>query len=50
VVVGEGDVLRPGRKINNPFLYNGTREIFESASFNYEGEKGKNLCIMRRTI
>jgi hypothetical protein len=50
VVVGEGDVLRPGRKINNSFLYNGTREICERASFEYEGEKGKNHCIMRRMI
>jgi GNAT superfamily N-acetyltransferase len=39
-----------GNKINNSFLYNGTREIFEKAGFNYKGEKGKNHCIMRKTI
>jgi hypothetical protein len=39
-----------GRKINNSFLYNGTKEIFEAAGFYYEGEKGKNHCIMRKTI
>jgi GNAT superfamily N-acetyltransferase len=39
-----------GRKINNSFLYNGTKEIFEAAGFSYEGEEGKNHCIMRKTI
>jgi hypothetical protein len=39
-----------GRKISNSFLYNGTKEIFEKAGFNYEGKKGKNHCIMRKTI
>jgi GNAT superfamily N-acetyltransferase len=38
-----------GRKVSNSFLYNGTREIFEKAGFNYEGKKGKNHCIMRKT-
>lgn len=39
-----------GQKVNNSFLYNGTREIFEEAGFTYEGPKGKNHCIMRRTL
>ena len=39
-----------GRKISNSFLYNGTKDIFEKAGFNYEGNKGKNHCIMRKTI
>ncbi len=39
-----------GKKASNSFLYNGTREIFEKAGFSYEGEKGKNHCIMRKTI
>lgn len=39
-----------GRKISNSFLYNGTKEIFEKAGFNYEGKKGQNHCIMRKTI
>jgi hypothetical protein len=39
-----------GRKISNSFLYNGAKEIFEKAGFNYEGKKGKNHSIMRKTI
>jgi hypothetical protein len=39
-----------GKKISNSFLYNGTREIFEQSGFTYEGVKGKNHCIMRKTI
>jgi GNAT superfamily N-acetyltransferase len=39
-----------GKKISNSFLYNGTREMFEKAGFHYEGPKGKNHCIMRKTI
>lgn len=39
-----------GKKINNSFLYNGTKEIFEKAGFHYEGQKGKNHCIMRKII
>lgn len=39
-----------GKKVSNSFLYNGTRTIFEQAGFSYEGDKGKNHCIMRKTI
>jgi GNAT superfamily N-acetyltransferase len=39
-----------GNKVSNSFLYNGTRGIFEKAGFSYEGKKGKNHCIMRKTI
>jgi hypothetical protein len=39
-----------GGKVSNSFLYNGTREIFEQAGFRYEGKKGKNHCIMRKTL
>lgn len=39
-----------GKKVSNSFLYNGTREIFERAGFRYEGKKGKNHCIMRKTV
>jgi GNAT superfamily N-acetyltransferase len=39
-----------GKKVSNSFLYNGTRGIFEEAGFTYEGPKGKNHCIMRKTI
>jgi hypothetical protein len=39
-----------GKKISNSFLYNGTKEIFEESGFTYEGNKGKNHCIMRKTV
>ena len=39
-----------GKKVSNSFLYNGTRQIFEKAGFSYEGKKGINHCIMRKTI
>ena len=39
-----------GKKVSNSFLYNGTREIFDRAGFSYEGKKGKNHCIMRKTV
>lgn len=39
-----------GKKTSNSFLYNSTRQIFERAGFSYEGKKGKNHCIMRKTI
>lgn len=39
-----------GKKVSNSFLYNGTKEIFVQAGFSYEGQKGKNHCIMRKTI
>ncbi len=39
-----------GKRINNSFLYNGAKDMFEKAGFHYEGKKGKNHCIMRITI
>lgn len=39
-----------GRRVSSSFLYNGTKQIFERAGFEYEGQKGKNHCIMRKTI
>jgi hypothetical protein len=39
-----------GQKVSNSFLYNGTRGIFEEAGFTYEAPKGKNHCIMRKTV
>ena len=39
-----------GRKVSNSFLNNGTKHIFEKAGFSYESNKGKNHCIMRKTI
>jgi hypothetical protein len=31
-------------------LYNGTRSLFEKAGFSYERPKGKNHCVIRRTV
>ncbi len=40
----------PGKKTSASFLYNGTRNLFERAGFSYERPKGKNHCVMRRTV
>jgi hypothetical protein len=40
----------PGKNISSSFLYNGTKQIFEQAGFNYEGKKGKNHCVMRTLV
>jgi GNAT superfamily N-acetyltransferase len=39
-----------GAKVSASFLYNGTRSLFEKAGFTYERPKGKNHCVMRRTV
>jgi hypothetical protein len=39
-----------GKRISGSFLYNGTRSFFENAGFSYERSKGKNHCVMRRTV
>ena len=39
-----------GKRTSGSFLYNGTRSLFEKAGFSYERPKGKNHCVMRRTI
>jgi GNAT superfamily N-acetyltransferase len=39
-----------GNKANASFLYNGTRNLFEQAGFEYERPKGKNHCVMRTRI
>jgi GNAT superfamily N-acetyltransferase len=39
-----------GKRISGSFLYNGTRSLFEKAGFSYERPKGKNHCVMRRTV
>ncbi|HSJ28187.1 MAG TPA: GNAT family N-acetyltransferase [Acidimicrobiia bacterium] len=38
------------KKVSGSFLYNGTRSLFERAGFEYQRPKGKNHCVMRRTI
>lgn len=40
----------PGRKTSASFLYNGTRNMFERAGFEYERRKGKNHCVMRKVV
>lgn len=40
----------PGRKVSSSFLYNATRGMFDRAGFTYEHSKGKNNCIMRKTV
>jgi hypothetical protein len=32
------------------FLYNGTRSLFEQAGFDYDRQKGKNHCVMSKTV
>jgi GNAT superfamily N-acetyltransferase len=39
-----------GKRTSGSFLYNGTRSLFEKARFSYERSKGKNHCVMRRTV
>jgi len=39
-----------GKRTSGSFLYNGTRSLFEKAGFSYERSKGKNHCVMRRTV
>ena len=39
-----------GKKISASFLYSATRSVFEKAGFSYDRPKGKNHCVMRRTV
>jgi GNAT superfamily N-acetyltransferase len=39
-----------GKRTSGSFLYNGTRSLFEQAGFGYDRAKGKNHCVMRRTV
>lgn len=39
-----------GKKVSASFLYNGTRSLFEQAGFNYDRPKGKNHCVMTKTV
>ena len=38
------------KKVSASFLYNATRAMCERAGFSYVGPKGKNHCIMRKTV
>ncbi len=39
-----------GKRVSASFLYNGTRSLFERAGFTFDRPKGKNHCVMRRTV
>jgi hypothetical protein len=39
-----------GKKISASFLYNTTRSLYEQTGFTYDRPKGKNHCVMRRTV
>ena len=39
-----------GKKIPSTFLYNTTRSLYEQTGFSYDRPKGKNHCVMRRTV
>jgi GNAT superfamily N-acetyltransferase len=40
----------PGKRISSTFLYSATSSVFERAGFEYLRHKGKNHCVMRRTV
>jgi GNAT superfamily N-acetyltransferase len=39
-----------GKKMSPTFLYNGTRNMYEKAGFEYDRPKGKNNCVMRKVV
>jgi GNAT superfamily N-acetyltransferase len=39
-----------GKKVGASFLYNTTRSLYEQTGFTYDRPKGKNHCVMRRTV
>jgi hypothetical protein len=39
-----------GQKTSASFLYNGTRNLFEQAGFEYQRPKAKNYCVMRLIV
>ncbi|WP_426997728.1 GNAT family N-acetyltransferase [Pseudarthrobacter sp. N5] len=39
-----------GKRTSGSFQYNGRRSLFETAGFSYERSKGRNHCVMRRTV
>ena len=39
-----------GKKITASFLYSGTRALFEQNGFTYLRPKGKNHCVLSRTV
>jgi GNAT superfamily N-acetyltransferase len=39
-----------GQKVSATFLYSATRSTFEQAGFSYDRPKGKNHCVMSKTV
>ena len=39
-----------GKQITASFLYSATRSLFEQAGFTYSRPKGKNHCVMIKTV
>ena len=39
-----------GQKVSATFLYSATRSLFEQAGFGYDRPKGKNHCVMSKTV
>jgi hypothetical protein len=39
-----------GKKISATFLYSATRSLFEQEGFRYDRPKGKNHCVMSKTV
>ena len=39
-----------GQKVSASFLYSATRSLFEQAGFSYDRHKGKNHCVMSKTV
>ena len=39
-----------GKKISSTFLCNTTRSLYEQTGFSYDRPRGKNHCVMRRTV
>ena len=50
IVEGYPQDLPEDKRINNSFLYNGTRTLYERAGFTYQRPKGKNHTVMTRTL
>ena len=42
--------MRGQKKTSASFLYNGTRNLFEQAGFEYQRPKAKNYCVMRLIV
>jgi GNAT superfamily N-acetyltransferase len=42
--------LADGRQVSATFLYSCTRSMFEEAGFRYDRPKGKNHCVMSKTV